>query len=78
MKKETFDFSEALRRMKEGKKVKRRIWSNGTTFINKKKIYVRCVSFNDIWETDYLDIPFVGMPCVDGDILANDWEEVER
>lgn len=77
MKKETFDFSEALRRMKEGKKVKRRIWSNGTTFINKKKIYVRCVSFNDIWETDYLDIPFVCMPCVDGDILANDWEEVE-
>lgn len=30
-----------------------------------------------IWGTDYLDIPFVGMPCVDGDILANDWEEVE-
>ena len=27
MKKDTFDFSEALRRMKEGKKVKRRIWS---------------------------------------------------
>lgn len=78
MKKEIFDFSEALRRMKEGKKVKRRIWSNGTTFINKKKIYVRCVSYNDIWGTDYLDIPFACMPCVDGDILANDWEEVER
>ena len=78
MKKETFDFSEALRRMKEGKKVKRRIWNNGTTFINKKKIYVRCVSYNDIWGTDYLDVPFVGMPCIDGDILANDWEEVER
>ena len=28
--------------------------------------------------TDYLDVPFVGMPCIDGDILANDWEEVER
>ena len=28
MKKETFDFSEALRRMKEGKKVKRRKWNN--------------------------------------------------
>lgn len=28
MRKETFDFSEALRRMKEGKKVKRRIWNN--------------------------------------------------
>lgn len=77
MSKETFDFSEALRRMKEGKKVKRRIWSNGKIFINKKKIYARFVSFNDIWETDYMDIPFVGMPCVDGDILANDWEEVE-
>lgn len=38
MSKETFDFSEALRRMKEGKKVKRRIWSSGTTFINNKKI----------------------------------------
>lgn len=61
--------------MKEGKKVKRRIWSSGTTFINKKKIYVRCVSFNDIWEADCLDIPFVCMPCVDGDILANGWEE---
>lgn len=35
--------------MKEGKKVKRRIWSNGTTFINKKKIYVRCVSYNDMF-----------------------------
>ena len=34
MKKEIFDFSEALRRMKEGKKVKRRIWSNGKAFIN--------------------------------------------
>lgn len=78
MSKETFDFSEALRRMKEGKKVKRRIRSSGTTFINNKKIYVRCVSFNDIWETDYLDIPFVCMPCVDGDILATDWEEVEE
>ena len=77
MKKETFDFSEALRRMKEGKKVKRRIWSNGKIFINKKKIYVRCVSYNDMFGTDYLDVPFVGMPCVDGDILANDWEEVE-
>lgn len=77
MSKETFDFSEALRRMKEGKKVKRRIWINGKIFINKKKIYARFVSFNDIWETDYMDIPFVGMPCVDGDILANDWEEVE-
>lgn len=63
--------------MKEGKKVKRRIWSNGKAFINKKKIFVRFVSFNDIWETDYLDIPFACMPWVDGDILANDWEEVE-
>lgn len=63
--------------MKEGKKVKRRIWSNGKAFINKKKIFVRFVSFNDIWETDYLDIPFACMLWVDGDILANDWEEVE-
>lgn len=78
MSKEIFDLSEALRRMKEGKKVKRRIWSNGKAFINKKKIYVRFVSFNDIWGTDYLNIPFACMPCVDGDILANDWEEVER
>lgn len=77
MSKETFDFSEALRRMKEGKKVKRRIWNNRTTFINKKKIYVRFVSFNDILGTDYLNIPFACMPCVDGDILATDWEEVE-
>ena len=30
MSKETFDFSEALRRMKEGKKVRRKIFADGT------------------------------------------------
>lgn len=30
MNKEIFDFSEALRRMKEGKKVRRKIFADGT------------------------------------------------
>lgn len=34
MKKETFDFSEALRRMKEGKKVRRVIWKECGAYIH--------------------------------------------
>lgn len=69
MKKEIFDFSEALRRMKEGKKVRRVIWEEcgAYIFIVSKTIIAVC------------DEKF--FPCVfkdSEDILANDWEEVER
>lgn len=78
MSKETFDFSEALRRMKEGKKVKRTIWEiSSGIWIEQGKIFfeninspfssavIQCVS-----EGDY---PFFSLK----DILATDWEEVE-
>lgn len=39
MSKETFDFSEALRRMKEGKKVRRKIFADGTySYIDNKPV----------------------------------------
>lgn len=40
MSKETFDFSEALRRMKEGKKVRRKTWYEGMYiyFVVKKSL----------------------------------------
>ena len=67
MKKETFDFSEALRRMKEGKKVRRIIWEECGAYIHivSKTIIAVC------------DENF--FPCVfkdSEDILATDWEEV--
>ena len=67
MKKETFDFSEALRRMKEGKKVRRVIWEECGAYIHivSKTIIAVC------------DGNF--FPCVfkdSEDILATDWEEV--
>ena len=55
MSKQTFDFSEALRRMKEGKKVRRVIWEECGAYI-----HIVCV-FKD-----------------SEDILATDWEEMER
>ena len=68
MKKETFDFSEALRRMKEGKKVRRVIWEECGA-------YIHIVS-----ETIVAVCDGKFFPCVfkdSEDILANDWEEVE-
>ena len=67
MKKEIFDFSEALRRMKEGKKVRRVIWEECGAYIHivSKTIIAVC------------DGNF--FPCVfkdSEDILATDWEEV--
>ena len=71
MKKETFDFSEALRRMKEGKKVKRCGWGISDSYSIGK----------NSWGREYVYI--IGKPHVSvvdmlcGNILANDWEEVE-
>lgn len=68
MKKEIFDFSEALRRMKKGKKVRRVIWEECGA-------YIHIVS-----ETIVAVCDGKFFPCVfkdSEDILATDWEEVE-
>jgi hypothetical protein len=67
--KETFDFSEALRKMKEGMKVRRVIWEECGA-------YIHIVS-----ETIVAVCDGKFFPCVfkdSEDILATDWEEVTR
>lgn len=69
MSKEIFDFSEALRRMKKGKKVRRVIWEECGA-------YIHIVS-----ETIVAVCDGKFFPCVfkdSEDILATDWEEVGR
>ena len=69
MSKETFDFSEALRRMKEGKKVRRVIWEECGAYIHIVSVTIVAVCDGKFF------------PCVfkdSEDILATDWEEVER
>lgn len=69
MSKEIFDFSEALRRMKDGKKVRRVIWEECGA-------YIHIVS-----ETIVAVCDGKFFPCVfkgSEDILATDWEEVGR
>lgn len=69
MKKETFDFSEALRRMKEGKKVRRVIWEECGAYIHIVSETIVAVCDGQFF------------PCVfkdSEDILATDWEEVTR
>ena len=68
MKNETFDFSEALRRIKDGKKVRRVIWEECGA-------YIHIVS-----ETIVAVCDGKFFPCVfkdSEDILATDWEEVK-
>ena len=67
MKKETFDFSEALRRMKEGKKVKRCGWGSSDSYSIGKNSWVSIY-------TGKPHVPVVDISC--GNILATDWEEV--
>ena len=67
MKKEIFDFSEALRRMKEGKKVRRVIWEECGAYI-----YIVSETIVAVCDGQFF-------PCVfkdSEDILATDWEEV--
>lgn len=67
MKKEIFDFSEALRRMKEGKKVRRVIWEECGAYI-----HIVSETFVAVCDGQFF-------PCVfkdSEDILATDWEEV--
>ena len=73
MSKETFDSSEALRRMKEGKKVRRKIWTEGLyVFIkNKALMYQRHIT-HGIVAHPYSK--FKGTR----DKSATDWEEVEE
>ena len=52
MSKETFDFSEALRRMKEGKKVRR----NGCYFSLSINKYWHFFSLDDILATDWEEV----------------------
>ena len=74
MKNETFDFSEALRRMKEGKNVRRK---------NSEYIFAICgggcfpqtISYRTC-VSNMLSLGVADIPTEY--ILANDWEEVER
>ena len=75
MKKETFDFSEALRRMKDGKKVRR----NGCYFslsINKYKEISILYQKSSIESFTHVVPHYWHFFSLD-DILATDWEEVE-
>ena len=72
MKKEIFDFSEALRRMKEGKKVKRCGWNSSDSYSIGKDRWGR----EHVYITEKPHETIVDMSC--GNILATDWEEVEK
>ena len=73
MKKEIFDFSEALRRMKEGKKVKRRIFADGTyAYIDKNYLGSEALMYNSVGRA----APVLWL--LPETILATDWEEVVR
>ena len=75
MSKEIFDFSEAMRRMKDGKKVRR----NGCCFslsINKYKEISILYQKSSIEPFTYVVQHYWNFFSLD-DILATDWEEVE-
>ena len=76
MNKETFDFSEALRRMKEEKKVKRKEWDKGMYiyFVAKKSsLYLIDESEKQKnWYNAFEE--FFSME----DVFSTDWEEVTR
>lgn len=70
MSNQTFDFSEALKRMKEGKKVKRKDCI-GTYIVSNGKILYGPLGV-PLSKLEYRISPFDS-----DDILATDWEEVE-
>lgn len=73
MSKETFDFSEALRRMKEGKKVRRKIFADGTyAYIDKNYLGSEALMYNSVGRA----APVLWL--LPETILATDWEEVVR
>ena len=74
MKNETFDFSEALRRMKEGKNVRRK---------NSEYIFAicggGCFPQTISYRTCVSNMLSLGVAAIPTEcILANDWEEVEE
>ena len=73
MSKETFDFSEALRRMKEGKNVRRKIFADGTyAYIDKNYLGSEALMYNSVGRA----APVLWL--LPETILATDWEEVVR
>lgn len=76
MSKETFDFSEALRRMKEGKKVKRKEWDKGMYIYFVAKRSLLCLidesEKQKIWYDNFEEFFSIE------DVLATDWEEVKQ
>lgn len=72
MSKQTFDFSEALRRMKEGKKVRRKIFADGTyAYIDKNYHGSEALMYNVIGRAT----PVLWL--LPKTIFSTDWEEVE-
>ena len=72
MSKETFDFSEALRRMKEGKKVRRKIFADGTyAYIDKNYLGSEALMYNVVGRAT----PVLWL--LPKTIFSTDWEEVE-
>lgn len=71
MEKKIFDFSEALRRMKEGKKVRRKIFADGTyAYIDKNYIGSEALMYNSVGRA----APVLWL--LPETIFATDWEEV--
>ena len=70
MSKQTFDFSEALRRMKEGKKVKRKVF-DGYSYIDKNYLGKETLMYNN----EGRSTPVLWL--LQETIFATDWEEVE-
>ena len=74
MSKQTFDFSEALRRMKEGKKVRRASWDDNEMiylWCDNYMCYKSCFGYKEHVYNE--DENFFSL----NDVLATDWEEVE-
>lgn len=71
MKKEIFDFSEDMRRMKDGKKVIRKIFANGTyAYIDKNYNGSEALMYNSVGRA----VPVLWL--LPETIFATDWEEV--
>ena len=77
MSKETFDFSEALRRMRQGKMVKRKIMSEGFgAYIEKDELGNEYLMYGD-YNSGYKPTkPHPVSYLTDEALLATDWEEV--
>lgn len=69
MKNETFDFSEALRRMRDGKEVRRHSWEEEIFLFDPKR--------NEIMVKYHGRVVCARSIMVCYDILATDWEEVQ-